>query len=402
MRRSLLAAVVLMASLLMASAAGAVTPGVDGLIAYPRLVGEGHDIALINQDGSGKTSLGSGAFEPTAWSPDGRRLLFFDSDGIAVLDVTTGQRIHLGAVPPEIAAAPVAWTPDGTAIVGVGNDQTGNVTGPPVVVRWSPVVDGAVPTVTSYPGVQRRVLDADLSPRDASFAVLQDFEQGDDVAEGLFFTPATAPFAGSPAAIGQFDGVSYAPDGSAVLSNDSGPERVRIDSPSGTVTHLPNPPGFVVFSRPQYMPSGRAIAFRLDFDHGDFHLARFTPTVAAANDVSLVPNTEDANGPAVVQPVAVSALDVHPVLLRLKGLSLGLLQFSARLTDRFGPVTGANVAFSPKGAATGCTATTDAQGTASCTVTLPWVQALLALGVTARYAGDITHTAASGSAGLIG
>ena len=102
-----------------------------------------------------------------------------------------------------------------------------------------------------------------------------------------------------------------------------------------------------------------------------------------------------------MQPLAASRLDVDPVLLRLQSLRLGLLRFSARLTDGSGPIAGGSVTFRTASGAFGCAATTNANGIASCSVVVPWLQALLSLGVRASFAGDATHTGSSGSAGLI-
>ena len=94
----------------------------------------GHDIWLMNADGSGKRRLTSGAARDRvpSWSPDGRTIAFdrrrsrFGDLGdktsiheIYVMNADgSGQRrlARIGAVGPQAGGVPPLWSPDGTKI----------------------------------------------------------------------------------------------------------------------------------------------------------------------------------------------------------------------------------------------------------------------------------------------
>jgi hypothetical protein len=92
---------------------------------------------------------------------------------------------------------------------------------------------------------------------------------------------------------------------------------------------------------------------------------------------------------------APTVLTAKPALLSLVVLNLyGPL--SATLTSPNGPVAGRVIQFSAAGAPL-CTATTDANGVATCSG-VQFLQAVLADGYTAAFAGDAQYQASTGSA----
>jgi hypothetical protein len=107
------------------------------------------------------------------------------------------------------------------------------------------------------------------------------------------------------------------------------------------------------------------------------------------------------NGEVTVSWAQPTSLTATPAVLGLSGLSLYLFNLSATLTDGGGPVAGQQITFT-SGSTQLCTATTDAEGTASCSATMSLLSIVLSLGYTASFAGNANDQAASASAGLIG
>ncbi|MGD0558624.1 MAG: hypothetical protein ABSA93_27055 [Streptosporangiaceae bacterium] len=107
------------------------------------------------------------------------------------------------------------------------------------------------------------------------------------------------------------------------------------------------------------------------------------------------------NGEVTVSWAQPTSLTATPAVLGLSGLSLYLFNLSATLTDGGGPVAGQQITFT-SGSTQLCTATTDAEGTASCSATMSLLSIVLSLGYTASFAGNTNDQAASASAGLIG
>lgn len=118
----------------------------------------------------------------------------------------------------------------------------------------------------------------------------------------------------------------------------------------------------------------------------------------------------DTSVPATVsitvqpEPAVATSVQAEAVLLAAggsAGFTLGTGTLRARLVDADGaPVPGKTLAFEVA-STTVCTATTNALGFASCRPTSGQLQLLLGAGYTARFAGDASHLASSGRAGLL-
>ena len=109
-------------------------------------------LTMDANDGGNQTTLASGRFYSTRWSPDGTRIAYVKSDQLGVIDIDgTSARILTGGV--HIAG--LAWSPDGSRIAYVSGDhresdiriievdgirsfQLTNVPGPEVEPTWSP------------------------------------------------------------------------------------------------------------------------------------------------------------------------------------------------------------------------------------------------------------------------
>ena len=107
------------------------------------------------------------------------------------------------------------------------------------------------------------------------------------------------------------------------------------------------------------------------------------------------------NGEVSVSWARPTSLTATPAVIGLSGLDLYLFNLSATLTDASGPVAGQQITFT-SGSTQLCTATTNAEGTASCSATMSLLSIVLSLGYTASFAGDANDQSASASAGLIG
>jgi hypothetical protein len=125
---------------------------------------------------------------------------------------------------------------------------------------------------------------------------------------------------------------------------------------------------------------------------------------AAAKSSQTVADARTGNGEVTVswpRSAAPTTLTATPAVVGLSGLSLYLFNLSATLSDASGPVAGQQITFM-SGATELCTATTNADGTASCDATASLLSIVLSLGYTASYAGSADYQSASASAGLIG
>lgn len=107
------------------------------------------------------------------------------------------------------------------------------------------------------------------------------------------------------------------------------------------------------------------------------------------------------NGEVSVSWAQPTSLTATPAVIGLSGLNLYLFNLSATLTDASGPVAGQQITFM-SGSTQLCTATTNAEGTASCNATMSLLSIVLSLGYTASFAGNANDQSASASAGLIG
>jgi len=129
---------------------------------------------------------------------------------------------------------------------------------------------------------------------------------------------------------------------------------------------------------------------------------------AAAKSSQTVADARTGNGEVTVSWPRAAALTATPTTLTatpavvgLSGLSLYLFNLNATLSGASGPVAGQQITFM-SGATELCTATTNADGTASCSATASLLSIVLSLGYTASYAGNTDYQSASASAGLVG
>jgi hypothetical protein len=107
-----------------------------------------------------------------------------------------------------------------------------------------------------------------------------------------------------------------------------------------------------------------------------------------------------ANGTLTITPAS-TALVAAPVLINLSPLALTLGKVSAKLTFGGQPVVGQTIVFTA-GATELCTATTSADGTAGCTLTLAGALAVVAnLSYTATFNGSLNFLPSSAKGPLI-
>jgi dipeptidyl aminopeptidase/acylaminoacyl peptidase len=94
----------------------------SGRLAYFRSEGNAHVVATVDLDGveTVVSKPGDDPFNPV-WSPDATRLAYGASAGVVVVDVATQSRV---TIPPQLAGCDVFWSPDGTALLGLGASCT--------------------------------------------------------------------------------------------------------------------------------------------------------------------------------------------------------------------------------------------------------------------------------------
>lgn len=91
-------------------------------LAYFRSAGDGHLVATVDFAGV-ETVVSEPADDPfnPVWSPDATRLAYGAKSGVVVVDVATRARL---TIPPRLAGCDVFWSPDGTALLGLGASCT--------------------------------------------------------------------------------------------------------------------------------------------------------------------------------------------------------------------------------------------------------------------------------------
>lgn len=91
----------------------------------------GSEIYVVNADGTGRTRLtfgastaGNGKYAPI-WSPDGSRIAFAYALGVWSVPANGGTATRIADTP--VAAFPVAWSPDGSTILALGQQGAGDL-----------------------------------------------------------------------------------------------------------------------------------------------------------------------------------------------------------------------------------------------------------------------------------
>ena len=97
-----------------------------------------------------------------------------------------------------------------------------------------------------------------------------------------------------------------------------------------------------------------------------------------------------------------TGLTATPAIAQISGLKLNLLNLSATLTNNVtgAPISGATISFEA-GTTAICTATTGADGKATCNGVASALSIVLSLGYTATYGGDTVYAGSSAHAPLI-
>lgn len=124
---------------------------------------------------------------------------------------------------------------------------------------------------------------------------------------------------------------------------------------------------------------------------------RATATVAANEDVTVA---HPASCGAVAARTA-TKVEAEPVVLSLDEFSINLPNLRATLTTAGGaPLAGQPIVFEAAGNEV-CRATTNGEGTATCTGLVESLTAILSFGYTATFAGTSVYSPSSGSGGLL-
>jgi hypothetical protein len=120
-----------------------------------------------------------------------------------------------------------------------------------------------------------------------------------------------------------------------------------------------------------------------------------------ANNVAVAGACNDANESVTISGRSGTKLVVDPVILRIVPLKITLGTARARLTSGGAPVAGQRIVFRTGGAFV-CSDTTNANGVATCTVSLGGlVASILNFGIDARFAGNDQWKPASAHNGLV-
>lgn len=322
---------------------------------------------------------GNERFAPSTYTYD----IWVDKTPSALALATTpewiwaGERVTLTAtVDTPFATAADAATPSGTvtfrynhtnlAVRPVGPDGTATLT-------TTDLPAGLVDLVMIYSGDSR--YDGDYLARDLEVHQVATTTE-------LSVTPAPATYGDNV----RIEAVVRA-DVTALGAPTSGSVTFRIDGHSVEVPVTPvGDPGDGVSS---------AVLERADLAVGTHTVgARFTGTAA------FVPSTAANPGPLVVTR-RTTTLTAAPVFLGLNPWLLPKAVLRATLTGNGRQVAGYPVTFTT-GKTLLCTATTDAQGVATCDANAQRLGLTLNGGYVAAYSGDANNTASSARGNLIG
>jgi hypothetical protein len=237
-----------------APAANAAYPGVNGRIAYANT-----DLFTLAPDGTDPTDLGVAGSEP-AYSPDGKRLAFVDTDGHLMVANADGS----GAVqvPADDSALGFAdspsWSPDGTQIVLSRTPPETEATDLDVVT----VATGAERTlVANVPSGQP---DPSWSPDGARIAYAADGDILVIPAAGGTATDIT----NDPTDLGSYSSPDWSPSGQQIAAGrfESGVESFTstievMDADGANRATVAGPLNQDIFDRPAWSPDGRLIAY---------------------------------------------------------------------------------------------------------------------------------------------
>jgi hypothetical protein len=198
-------------------------------------------------------------------------------------------------------------------------------------------------------------------------------------ATGVSSSPSSRSFSGIVAKFTDADPAGTASDYSAVIDWGDG------STPSaGTIGAAPSGNGFVVGAKHNFVGGG---AYAV------------TTTIKDAGGSTAVANA------TLTVPKRATALTADPAIVQLTpSLDLRLGNLRAHLTQLgpTAPLAGKTISFTAGGTAV-CSATTDSTGTATCGGLIPeGLDAILALGYEAHFAGDGAYLPSNASGALIG
>ena len=250
----------LVATLVLAPATSATTPGRNRQIAFQADVGEnGPQIFAVRSNGKGLRQLThvDGIAAGPDWSPDGRRIAFtLNECSIAVMDAD-GANLHEVASEANACLADASFTPDGARLVYTRFDFVLEVES-----IWSMRVDGTDRQFITDAGGP----DPNVSPNGRKLS----FKGGPDGALFVANIDGTGLVQISPSISVTYKH-DWAPDGRHIVvsdNSDPGPEEavnlvtVRPDgSDWRLVTHYPA--GYRA-NAGGYSPDGKWIVFRLE------------------------------------------------------------------------------------------------------------------------------------------
>ncbi len=92
--------------------------GDDKQLLFDMFIGPGFSTQVINVDGTGQQTLGRGS--APRFSPDGDRVALLRKDIPLVIDLVSGEEVHLFGGPLADVGEAIAWSPDGKSLALFG------------------------------------------------------------------------------------------------------------------------------------------------------------------------------------------------------------------------------------------------------------------------------------------
>ena len=235
--------------MLLSAAQGGTFAGANGVIGYTC----GANICTINPDGTGKTTLITGASDPSWSDPFTDEVAYNDGTGISVADSDGSFPFSLA----EVGGTQPTFSPDGNtvAFIKTGDLFTVNADG-----------SGGEQRLTNTVGAEA---DPAYSPSGSKIAYVQnDGATGDDI---WLFDLGSSTSTQLTNAAGDERAPSWSPNGSTIVyTSTSNGHLFTVPSGGGFVTDLQ-----VAGTDPTYAPDGTKIAF-ID---GSGHLSSMTASV---------------------------------------------------------------------------------------------------------------------------
>ena len=215
----------------------------------------GHDIVIMNANGSDPTPLAPGELNTTPWSPDGQRIVFtrivspLGEPAVPQVGVVhpngSGARILTDDVLPSFDPA---WSPDGSLIAFTRDTR---------IFLMS--TDGSAQRAVTNPATGERDREARWSPDGSRLAFVRERASGRDL--WTFNSDGSDPRR-LTADIGTIGGYSWGPDGERLTFSDRfDVYTIRRDGSSRT--NLTNSPQHQKYE-PSWSPDGSSILYSAD------------------------------------------------------------------------------------------------------------------------------------------